>query len=77
MARASDSVVGGLHVAARLPGSVAGQARIQVVRQSFMDGVVAGSLVSSGACLVAAMAALLFLPARHAAAAEVRDRAAQ
>ena len=71
VARASDSVVGGLQVASALPGSVAGQA-IQVVRQSFMDGVVAGSLVSSGACLVAAVAALLFLPARHAATAEVR-----
>jgi EmrB/QacA subfamily drug resistance transporter len=63
--RASDSVVAGLHVAGTLPGSVAGQA-VQVVRQSFMDGLVAGSLVSAGACLVAAIAALLFLPARHA-----------
>ena len=29
-----------------------------------MDGVVAGSLVAAGACCVAAMAALVFLPAR-------------
>lgn len=69
LARASDSVVGGLHVALSMPGSAAAQAA-QVVRQSFMDGVVAGSLVSAGACFVAAMAALIFLPARHAAPAE-------
>jgi hypothetical protein len=55
-------------VAGTLPGSVAGQAA-QVVRQSFIDGVVAGSLVSAGACLAAAIAAFVFLPARHAAAA--------
>jgi DHA2 family multidrug resistance protein-like MFS transporter len=65
VSRASESVVGGMHVALSLPGSAAGQAA-QVVRQSFLDGVVAGSLVSAGACFVAAMAALLFLPARHA-----------
>jgi EmrB/QacA subfamily drug resistance transporter len=69
IARASDSVVGGLQVASALPGSVAGSAA-QVVRQSFMDGLVAGSLVSAGACLVAAVAALVFLPARHATPAE-------
>ncbi|MFL6099265.1 MAG: DHA2 family efflux MFS transporter permease subunit [Actinomycetales bacterium] len=68
VAKASDSVVGGLHVAMSLPGSAATQAA-QVVRQSFMDGLVAGSLVSAGACFVAAMAALIFLPARHAAPA--------
>ena len=63
VARASDSVVGGMHVALALPGSAALQAA-QVVRQSFLDGVVAGSLVAAGACFVAAMAALIFLPAR-------------
>jgi Major Facilitator Superfamily len=62
---ASDSVAGGLHVALSLPGGAAAQA-VDVVRQSFMDGVVAGSLVSAGACFVAAVAALIFLPARHA-----------
>ena len=41
------------------------------MRQSFMDGVVAGSLVSAGACFIAAMAALVFLPARPAAPEEV------
>jgi hypothetical protein len=69
VARASDSVVGGVHVALGLPGSAAGQAA-QVVRQSFLDGVVAGSLVSAGACLLAATAALIFLPARAAAIEE-------
>ena len=63
VARASDSVVGGMHVALALPGPAAAQAA-QVVRQSFLDGVVAGSLVAAGACFVAAMAALIFLPAR-------------
>ncbi len=67
LAQASDSVVGGLQVALSLPGSAAAQAA-EVVRQSFLDGVVAGSLVSAGACFVAATAALLFLPARHATA---------
>jgi MFS family permease len=71
IAQASDSVVGGLHVALSLPGSAAAQAA-EVVRQSFMDGLVAGSLVSAGACFVAAMAALIFLPARHATPEEVR-----
>jgi hypothetical protein len=66
VAQATDSVVGGIHVALSLPGSAAAQAA-QVVRQSFMDGLVAGSLVSAGACFVGALAALLFLPARHAA----------
>jgi EmrB/QacA subfamily drug resistance transporter len=65
VARASDSVVGGMKVALGLPGSAAAQA-VQVIRQSFMSGVVAGSLVAAGACLVAALAALLFLPARPA-----------
>jgi EmrB/QacA subfamily drug resistance transporter len=65
LSRASDSVVGGMQVALSLPGSAAGSAA-QVVRQSFLDGVVAGSLVSAGACFVAAIAALFFLPARHA-----------
>jgi EmrB/QacA subfamily drug resistance transporter len=65
VARASDSVVGGMHVALSLPGSAAAQG-VQVIRQSFMSGVVAGSLVAAGACAVAALAALLFLPARHA-----------
>jgi DHA2 family multidrug resistance protein-like MFS transporter len=71
-ARASDSVVGGLQVALSLPGSAAAQAA-QVVRQSFLDGVVAGSLVSAGACLVAAAAALIFLPARAAAPAPAEE----
>jgi DHA2 family multidrug resistance protein-like MFS transporter len=69
VAQATDSVVGGIHVALSLPGSAAAQAA-QVVRQSFMDGLVAGSLVSAGACFVGALAALLFLPARHAAPVE-------
>jgi DHA2 family multidrug resistance protein-like MFS transporter len=69
VAQASDSVVGGLHVALSLPGSAAAQAA-EVVRQSFMDGVVAGSLVSAGACFVAAVAAFVFLPARAAAPQE-------
>jgi hypothetical protein len=68
LATASDSVVGGLQVALSLPGSAAAQAA-EVVRQSFMDGVVAGSLVSAGACFMGALAALLFLPARHATSA--------
>ena len=56
-----------MHVALALPGPAAAQAAL-VVRQSFLDGVVAGSLVAAGACFVAAMAALVFLPARAVAA---------
>jgi DHA2 family multidrug resistance protein-like MFS transporter len=70
VAQATDSVVGGLHVALALPGSAAAQAA-DVVRQSFMDGLVAGSLVSAAACFVAAVAALLFLPSRHAPVLDV------
>jgi hypothetical protein len=68
VSQAADSVVAGMQVALAVPGSAAGPA-VQVIRQSFMDGLISGSLVSAGACLVAALAALLFLPARQAAAA--------
>ncbi len=47
LSTASDSIVGGIRVATALPGPAAAQA-VHVVQQSFMDGVVAGSLVSAG-----------------------------
>jgi EmrB/QacA subfamily drug resistance transporter len=74
LSTASGSVVGGIRVATALPGSAATQA-VHVVQQSFLDGVVAGSLVSAGACLLAAVGALLFLPARAAQPAEVSEAA--
>jgi len=60
--QARDSVVGGMAVASSLPASSGG---VDAVRSAFMDGLQAGSLVSAAATGVAALAVLVFLPARH------------
>ena len=63
---AGDSVMAGVGVAAGLPGELAGTTA-DVVRQAFLDGLSAGSWVCAGACAAGALAALAFLPSRHAA----------
>ena len=60
---AADSIVSGMGVATSLPAHAVGPA-VAAVRNAFMDGLAAGSLVAAGACAVAAIAALAFLPAR-------------
>jgi EmrB/QacA subfamily drug resistance transporter len=59
---AGDSVVAGLAVAARLPD---GAAAADVVRQSFVDGLSAGSWVCAAACAAGALAAAVWLPAHR------------
>nr|WP_269326889.1 DHA2 family efflux MFS transporter permease subunit [Kineosporia mesophila] len=61
---ARESVMAGLGVVSGLPASVAGPATT-AVRQSFIDGLQAGSLIASGVAALAAVAAALLLPARH------------
>ena len=63
---AADSVIAGLDLATRLPGAL-GATAADAVRQSFVDGLSAGSWVCAAACLVGALAALVCLPARHRA----------
>ncbi|MFI7588070.1 DHA2 family efflux MFS transporter permease subunit [Spongisporangium articulatum] len=57
---ARESIIAGLQVA----GSISPQA-VDGVRVAFMDGFRTGSWVSAGLTAVAALAVLVFLPARH------------
>jgi EmrB/QacA subfamily drug resistance transporter len=63
---ASRSVVAGLAVGGQLPAAVRAPAAA-AVRDAFMSGLWAGSLVAAGATGVAAVGALAFLPARRRA----------
>ena len=63
-AAASRSVSGGFQAAAQVPAAEAG-AVVTATSQAFMDGLSAGSWVAAGATGIAAVAVLLFLPARH------------
>lgn len=70
---ARESVVAGVGVVAQLPAALqvpAGDA----VRQAFVDGLQAGSLVSAVATGLAAIAVLLFMPARHPRSERMSDR---
>jgi MFS transporter, DHA2 family, multidrug resistance protein len=60
---ARQSVVAGLNVADHLPAGLQ-VAAAAAARQAFVDGLRAGSIVAGAATLVAALAALAFLPAR-------------
>jgi EmrB/QacA subfamily drug resistance transporter len=60
---ASDSVVAGLAVAERLPEPVRGPT-VTAVKDAFMAGLAAGSLVAAVATGLAAVGALVLLPAR-------------
>jgi EmrB/QacA subfamily drug resistance transporter len=62
-AAARQSIVAGLDVASHLPPGLR-EAAAAVARQSFMEGLRAGSLVAAVATAVAALATLAFLPAR-------------
>ncbi len=61
---AGQSVVAGLTVAEHLPAGVRDQA-VAAVKDAFMAGLSAGSLVAAVATGLAALGALLWLPARH------------
>jgi EmrB/QacA subfamily drug resistance transporter len=64
VATARESVVSGLNTVAALPAP-ARDAAGGAVRQAFMDGLQAGSLVAATTTAVAAVAVMIFLPARH------------
>src|SRR5664279_1698621 len=64
IAAASRSVTGGFQVAALLPPAEAG-AVVTATSDAFVSGLSAGSWVAAGATAIAAVAVLLFLPARH------------
>ncbi len=61
---ARESVVAGLAVAGQLPAAARGTATT-AVRNAFMDGLQAGSLIAAAATAVAAVGVMIFLPARH------------
>ena len=60
---AGRSVIAGLAVTDRLPAALQGPAAA-AVRDAFMSGLSAGSLVAAAATGVAAVGALVLLPAR-------------
>jgi EmrB/QacA subfamily drug resistance transporter len=61
--QASQSVAAGLAVAAHLPAALRASA-LAVVRNAYVAGLHQGSFVAAAATAVAALAALVFLPAR-------------
>ncbi len=67
---AGQSVVAGMTVASRFPAPLRDAAEA-AVRSAFMTGVHRGSLVAAGAALAAALVALVFVPARAAAAEDL------
>jgi EmrB/QacA subfamily drug resistance transporter len=67
---AGQSVVAGVTVAARFPAPLRDAAE-SAVRTAFMTGLHRGSVVAAGTSLAAALVALVFLPARAAAAKDV------
>jgi EmrB/QacA subfamily drug resistance transporter len=75
-AAARESVVAGLAVGDQLPAAVRGPAA-QAVRDAFMSGLSAGSLVAAAATAAAAVGALALLPARHRVATDPTDRHAE
>ena len=73
---ASRSVIGGYQAAAQVPPAEAEDV-VQATTQAFISGVSGGSWVAAGTTALAAVAVLLFLPARHASAdssVDVHDR---
>jgi len=63
-ANATRSVTAGFQSIALVPPAEAGKVAA-AVSQAFLDGIAAGSWVAAGATGIAAVAVLLFLPARH------------
>jgi len=64
VAAARESVVAGLAVVQQLPASAQAGAG-SAVREAFVDGLHAGSLIAAATTFLAAMVVLAFLPARH------------
>jgi hypothetical protein len=58
------SVTAGFQTVALAPPAEAGTV-IAATSQAFLDGIAAGSWVAAGTTGIAAIAVLLFLPARH------------
>lgn len=67
---ARESVVAGLAVVGQLPASAQAAAG-SAVREAFMDGLQAGSLIAAATTFAAAIAVLIFLPARHRVEADL------
>jgi len=67
---AGQSVVAGMNVAARFPAPLRDAAE-SAVRTAFVTGLHRGSLVAAGTALVAALVALVFVPARAAASEDL------
>jgi EmrB/QacA subfamily drug resistance transporter len=67
---AGQSVVAGMNVAAAFPAPLR-DAAVAAVKSAFVAGVHRGSLVAAGTSLAAALVALLFVPARPAAAEDL------
>jgi EmrB/QacA subfamily drug resistance transporter len=63
---ARESVTAGLAVVGQLPAPAQAAAG-SAVREAFMDGLQAGSLIAAATTFGAAIAVLIFLPARHRA----------
>jgi EmrB/QacA subfamily drug resistance transporter len=63
---ARESVVAGLNAVGQLPPSIRSDAA-EAVREAFMDGLQAGSLIAAGTTGLAAVVVMIFLPARHRA----------
>jgi DHA2 family multidrug resistance protein-like MFS transporter len=61
---AKESVAAGLGVVGQLPAAAQAAAG-QAVREAFMDGLQAGSLIAAATTGVAAVLVLIYLPARH------------
>jgi DHA2 family multidrug resistance protein-like MFS transporter len=66
---ASRSVTAGFQSAALVPPAQAADVA-NATAQAFVSGLTAGSWVAAGATAIAAVAVLIFLPARHAAPAQ-------
>ena len=66
---ATSSVIAGMQLAGGMTGPVQGPA-VEAVREAFMDGLSAGSVVAALTCALGAGAALIWLPARHRDAAD-------
>jgi DHA2 family multidrug resistance protein-like MFS transporter len=64
VAAARESVVAGITVADRMPDPVHAQA-VAAVREAFVSGMRSGSLVSAGIVAAAAVAVVIFMPARR------------
>jgi hypothetical protein len=64
LAIAEESMAGALGVAAQLPGAMAADV-ITIAQEAFISGLSAGSLIAAAIAGAGAVAAAVWLPARH------------